>query len=169
MKSPTSIRYVVGDATNPASLGNQIIAHCCNDSGYWNAGFVRALSARYHQPERDYRRWARTNAPLPFALGEVQFVKVRSGLCVANIIGQHGIRSNANPRPIRYDALQHGLARVCQLALEHATVHMPRLGAGLAGGDWATIAGIINQELCAYGVSVTVYDLPKPDDHLDLA
>lgn len=166
MKSPTSIHYVLGDATNPVSPGNQIIAHCCNDAGYWNAGFVRALSARYHQPERDYRRWAQTKAPIPLALGQVQFVKVRSGLCVANIIGQHGIRSNGNPRPIRYDALQRGLARVCQIALDHdATVHMPRLGAGLAGGDWAIIAKIINQELCIHGVNVTVYDLPttQPD------
>jgi O-acetyl-ADP-ribose deacetylase (regulator of RNase III) len=161
MKSPNSIRYVLGDATNPASPGNQIIAHCCNDAGYWNAGFVRALSTRYHQPERDYRRWAQTNAPIPFALGQVQFVKVRPGLCVANIIGQHGIRSKSNLRPIRYDALKHGLIRVRHLALaHHASVHMPRLGAGLAGGDWPVIEGIVLDELCAFGVNVTVYDLP---------
>jgi O-acetyl-ADP-ribose deacetylase (regulator of RNase III) len=165
MRNPTSINYVVGDATNPVTPGNRIIAHCCNDAGYWNAGFVRALSARYHQPESAYRRWAQTNAPVPFALGQVLFVKVKSGLCVANIIGQHGIRSNSNRRPIRYDALQQGLARVCQLALDHeATVHMPRLGAGLAGGDWAIVAGVIDQELCAYGVNVTVYDLPQDSD-----
>src|SRR5260370_16379289 len=165
MLPPTQINYVVGDATNPVAPGNRIITHCWNDAGYWNAGFVRALSARYHQPERAYRRWAQTNAPIPFALGQVLFVKVKSGLCVANIIGQHGIRSNSNPRPIRYDALQHGLARVCQLALEHdATVHMPRLGAGLAGGDWAIIPEIINQELSAFGVHVTVYDLPQNSD-----
>jgi O-acetyl-ADP-ribose deacetylase (regulator of RNase III) len=163
MLSPTQINYVVGDATNPVAPGNRIIAHCCNDAGYWNAGFVRALSARYHQPESAYRRWAQTNAPVPFTLGQVTFTKVMPGLCVANIIGQRGIRSNSNPRPIRYDALQRGLARVCQLALDNrASVHMPRLGAGLAGGDWSVIAEIINQELCGYGVNVTVYDLPDP-------
>jgi O-acetyl-ADP-ribose deacetylase (regulator of RNase III) len=37
---------------------------------------------------------------------------------------------------------------------------MPRIGAGLAGGDWATIAQIIQDELCAHDVNVTVYDLP---------
>src|SRR6185369_16014096 len=155
------IQYVLGDATNPISTGRQIIAHCCNDQGYWNAGFVRALSARYHQPERDYRRWAQNNAPIPFALGQVQFVKVRTGLCVANIIGQHGIRSKTNERPIRYDALRTGLARVRQLALDHnASVHMPRLGAGLAGGSWLIISQIIEDELSNHGISVTVYDLP---------
>ena len=81
-----NLQYVIGDATNPVAPGNQIIAHCCNDKGFWNAGFVRALSARYHQPERDYRRWAQGNASIAFAVGPVQFVKVRSGFCVANIM-----------------------------------------------------------------------------------
>lgn len=162
MRTPTSIEYVIGDATNPVTPGNRIIAHCCNDAGYWNAGFVRALSQRFHQPETAYRRWAQNNTPIPFALGQVLFTKIKTGLCVANIIGQHGIRSQSNPRPIRYHALREGLVRVRELALNHnATVHMPRLGAGLAGGHWDVIERIVNEELCAYGVSVTVYDLPQ--------
>ncbi len=161
----TEISYVIGDATNPVSPGKRIIAHCCNDAGFWNAGFVRALSERFPEPERAYRRWARTNAPVPFALGQVLFVKAKPGVCVANIIGQSGIRSVSNWKPIRYDALREGLARVCQLALEHdATVHMPRIGAGLAGGNWQLIAEIIEDELCSHGVNVTVYDLPKDDE-----
>lgn len=159
------INYVIGDATNPSSSGRRIIAHCCNDAGYWNAGFVRALSARYHQPERDYRRWSKTNRPIPFALGEVQFVKVLPGLCVANIIGQHGIKSHANPKPIDYRALRAGLSKVCELAISHnATVHMPRMGAGLAGGNWDLISAIIDEELCQNGIEVTVYDLPAPSE-----
>ncbi len=161
------IQYVIGDATNPVRPGRQIVAHCCNDAGYWNTGFVRALSARFPQPERDYRRWAQTKSPIPFALGQVQFVKVRTGLCVANIIGQHGIRSHDNERPIRYDALREGLARVRELAIAHsASVHMPRLGAGLAGGSWLVISQIIEDELCNHGVSVTVYDLPSKTDRI---
>ena len=161
MPKATNLNYVIGDATNPVSPGNRIIAHCCNDAGFWNAGFVRALSERFHQPERSYRRWSQTNAPVPFALGQVLFVKVKSGLCVANIIGQSGIRSKSNPTPIRYDAIRAGLARVRELALAHvASVHLPPIGAGLAGGDWQIISTIIEEELCSHGVNVTVYDLP---------
>lgn len=155
------IQYVIGDATNPVSSGRQIIAHCCNDAGYWNAGFVRALTARFHQPEREYRRWTKEASPTTLPLGQVQFVKVRTGVCVANIIGQHGIRSKTNPQPIRYDALRKGLTRIRDLAVAHnASVHMPRLGAGLAGGSWLAISQIIEDELSNHGVSVTVYDLP---------
>lgn len=35
MKSPTSIRYVMGDATKPSVDGPAIIAHICNDIGAW--------------------------------------------------------------------------------------------------------------------------------------
>ena len=38
---------------------------------------------------------------------------------------------------------------------------MPRIGAGLAGGQWDTIEEIINRILVVEGnIDVTVYDLP---------
>jgi hypothetical protein len=39
-------------------------------------------------------------------------------------------------------------------------VHMPRIGCGLAGGQWEEIEPIIETTLGAKGVAVTVYDLP---------
>ena len=46
------------------------------------------------------------------------------------------------------------------LALTYnASIHMPRMGARLAGGQWELIAEIIESELCNYGLQVTVYDL----------
>ncbi len=35
---------------------------------------------------------------------------------------------------------------------------MPRIGAGLTGGNWEIIEGIIREELSAKDTSVTVYD-----------
>ena len=155
------VNYVKGDATKPIGTGNRIITHCCNDRGFWNAGFVKALSHRWSEPERAYRHWAAGNGSLPFALGNVQFVKVATGLCVANIIGQAGIaRTNQTTPPIRYDAIRKGLTAVRDLALTYnASIHMPRMGARLAGGQWQIIAEIIESELCDYGLHVTVYDL----------
>lgn len=155
------IIYITGDATKPVRNGNRIIVHCCNDRGFWNAGFVRALSKRWPQPEHAYRQWAQGRTRMPFRLGQVQFVNIEPGLCVANLIGQAGIRSHSNPIPLRYDALREGLARVQKLALNHdASIHMPRIGARLAGGNWQTISEIIESELCTHGLCVTVYDLP---------
>jgi hypothetical protein len=49
------------------------------------------------------------------------------------------------------------LKKVNVLALEfNATIHAPRFGSGLAGGDWNVIEQIINDEIT---VDVTIYDL----------
>lgn len=119
MKSPTSIRYVMGDATKPSVDGPAIIAHICNDIGAWGAGFVRALSTRWKSPEQQYRLWFRgalASAP-PFALGQVQFVHVGEEVFVANMIAQHGIGRCANPPPIRYEAVNEALGGVACEAL----------------------------------------------------
>ena len=155
----TPIRYLKGDATDPQAAGPKIIAHCCNDLGKWGAGFVLALSARWPQPETDYRAWAKLGATGGFALGAVRFVPVRADIVVANLIGQRGIKRGSKGPPIRYEALAAGLATVGDHALATgASVHMPRIGCGLAGGKWELVEPLIEQHLCAHGVAVTVYD-----------
>ena len=39
-----------------------------------------------------------------------------------------------------------------------ASVHMPRIGCGLAGGTWARIEPLIERRLISAGTAVTVYD-----------
>jgi hypothetical protein len=38
---------------------------------------------------------------------------------------------------------------------------MPRIGTGEAGGSWALVCALIDEVLCAAGLSVTIYELPK--------
>ena len=96
-----------------------------------------------------------------FALGAVQFVDVAPELVVANLVGQHGTRAINGTPPVRYEAIANGLATVATRALATgASVHMPRIGAGLAGGEWRRIEEIVRQELVERGVAVFVYDLP---------
>ena len=155
------ILYAVGDATLPHGHGPAIIAHVCNDLGQWGKGFVLPLGRRYPEAETAYRDWAKRKTDPPFALGQVQFVEVAPNLWVANMIGQHGIARRGGLPPIRYDALRDCLRSVCAFAMEHqASVQMPRLGCGLAGGTWDEICPLIEAELTANGVQVTVCDLP---------
>lgn len=152
------IHYVIGDATSPAGEGLKIITHICNDMGGWGKGFVVALSKRWKQPERAYRQWHASGEN--FQLGNVQFVEVEPDIVVANIIGQHKIKSHSSIPPIRYEAVRAGLQQVARYAISNtASVHMPRIGAGLAGGKWEEIETIISEELTRKGISVTVYDL----------
>ena len=156
------IDYQTGDATRPAGDHPKIIVHVCNNAGGWGKGFVLAVSRRWREPERRYRAWHRGEQSQAFALGQVQFVRVEEAIWVANLIGQDGMGFRRGFPPVRYEAIQEGLRTVASKANElGASVHMPRIGSGLAGGRWEEVARIVEQELIAAGVAVTVYDLPK--------
>lgn len=153
-----NINYIKGDATKSTISGNKIIVHVCNDVGGWGKGFVLAISKRCPEPEKAYREWfkSRTN----FALGETQLVKVEEDIWVANLIGQHKLNKDENGNaPIRYEAIEQGLGKVAVFAKEvNASVHMPRIGCGLAGGAWDRIEPLIIRTLITSDVPVIVYD-----------
>jgi O-acetyl-ADP-ribose deacetylase (regulator of RNase III) len=155
----SSIEYVVGDATQPLGDGPRIIVHICNDLGRWGKGFVLAISKRWSQPEHAYKDWAANRQDTGFELGQVQFVEVEPRLWVANLVGQHNIRPQETT-PIRYEWVRAGLRHVAEFARKHnASLHMPRIGCGLAGGDWESISQIIEAEISAHDIDVTVYDI----------
>jgi len=155
----TPIGYVKGDATSPQAAGRKIIAHICNDRGGWGKGFVVAISRRWPEPERDYRAWHRDRAANGFGLGAVRIVQVQPDVWVANMVGQHGMRGGSGGPPIRYQAVAECLGAVGDHAVDlGASVHMPRIGTGLAGGSWAQIEPLIVDALCRRDVAVTVYD-----------
>lgn len=153
------LQYIQGDATAPSGEGHKIIVHICNDLGKWGKGFVLAISQRWKQPELEYKAaFSSSNQP---SLGDVQFIEVGDFITVANMIAQHGIRrrNGSSLPPIRYDAVQQGLETVAVYAKQfNASIHLPRIGCGLAGGKWEKIEPIINDTLCQAGLSVTVYD-----------
>jgi O-acetyl-ADP-ribose deacetylase (regulator of RNase III) len=152
------IIYIKGDATSPVGEGNKIIVHVCNDIGGWGKGFVVAISSKWSAPEKQYRDWYKSKEK--FTLGEVQFVQVEKNLWVANIIGQRNINKdeNGNP-PVRYEAIESALIKVSVFAKEKNTsVHMPRIGCGLAGGIWELMEPIILRTLSEKNIEVTVYD-----------
>ncbi len=131
-----------------------------NDVGGWGKGFVVAVSHRWPQPETAFRRWYRGRAANDFALGAIQLVGVEDGLWVADMIGQHGIRSRATSKPpVRYEAIDQALSTLsAQASALSASVHMPRIGCGLAGGRWELIEPLVVHRLTGRGVPVTVYD-----------
>ena len=153
------INYLIGDATQPKIAENKIIVHICNDIGAWGKGFVMAISKRWKEPEKEYRNWFKNQGN--FSLGQIQFIKVENDIWIANLIGQHKINKDENGNaPIRYDAIKVGLNKVVEFAKENnATVHMPRIGCGLAGGTWDKIEPILKETLLKNEVATYVYDI----------
>ena len=150
------MQYVEGDATAPIGEGPKIIAHICNDVGGWGAGFVLAISSRWREPERAYRAWFDGRVTNDFELGAVSLAECEPDVWVANIIGQRDLVDGPDGPPIRYEAALGQLAGEAYAMA--ASVHMPRIGCGLAGGEWSAIEAIIDRTLSAAGIPTTVYD-----------
>src|SRR5690606_22825691 len=149
--------------------GTRVIAHICNDIGKWGAGFSGAISRRWKDPEEFYKKQYK-HAKNRFKLGRIQWVFVDLDLAIVNMIAQEGVRSVNNPNPIRYDALESCLNRLSKgcrgligdnvvLKTDIITIHMPRIGTGLAGGSWDRISGLIDETL--WDFDVYVYDFSK--------
>ena len=151
------IQFITGDATDPIGAGNKIIAHVCNDIGAWGAGFVLAISKRWPQPKAEYLK---EKSQRSLTLGTVSVIQVEPRIWVANMIAQRGIRTQDGEPPIRYAMLRQCLGLLAAEAQKlQATVHMPRIGCGLAGGKWEAVEPLIR--VAIPGTEVFVYDLPR--------
>ncbi len=164
--NPGLLRYRDGDATIPSGGGHRMIIHICNNKGLWGKGFVLALSKRWKKPEEQYRLWYRAQIldKVPFELGQIQIVDINSDLAVVNMIAQDDIVSQTKDGkiipPIRYEALNSCLAKVAKEAKDRkSSIHGPRIGAGLAGGDWTKIEGLLKTNFINQSVNVNIYDL----------
>lgn len=156
------ILYVTGDATEPQGAEPKIIVHVVNDKtpNWGGHGFAKALARKHPDAQSGFRTWAEKRS-LGASLGEVQLEKLTNSLFVASMVSQHGYGPSATPR-IRYSALRKCLDRVASIALQRgATIHMPQIGCGEAGGSWDIIEELIHSALSASGVAVTVYSLPN--------
>jgi hypothetical protein len=155
-----SINYVHGDATKPRGGGHKIIAQIVNDkAALWGAGFALAVRRKWPDVQRNFASWAMFE-PARLKLGNSHLSTVDDTTDVFHMICQRGYGDSPKPR-IRYWALKTCLDRLAWLAVERdASVHMPRIGCGQAGGNWDMVSELITYLVCERGVRVTVYDLP---------
>lgn len=169
------INYRRGDASLPEERP-AMVCHICNDIGKWGSGFVLSLRRNWGRSEEAYRKWYKhwcenPTEGQPFELGEVQFVRVDSiggdphmwkdeVVYVANMIAQHNVIPFESV-PIRLPALDKCLARVGEISPTlhpDITLHMPRIGCGLARARWIDVEPLIEKNLSH--LEVYVYDYP---------
>ena len=152
----TEMRGVKGDVRNPVGDGRKLILQCVNDIGRMGSGVALAIMKKWPKVRIEYIKWHKKDN---FELGNIQAIRVEKDIAVVNMIGQHDIRVLDGIPPIRYKAIEKCLTKVGDLANKYgASIHAPRFGAGLAGGKWEIIEGMILAQLCAIDIPVTVYD-----------
>ncbi|ELK7957952.1 macro domain-containing protein [Listeria monocytogenes] len=111
----------------------------------------------WEEPEKAYRKWYKDKND--FKLGEVQLIPVTDYISICNMIDQKGTKTGSKGAPIRYEAVESCLEKLSEIAKEQqASIHMPRIGCGLAGGKWEIIEPIIRKTLIANDIEVYIYD-----------
>lgn len=163
--APPGILFVTADIAAATADGPLLIAHVVSDSARsWSRrGVAAALARRYPSAASAFHSWAIVDTT-HLQLGAVHSVPVTGtpDVTVASMVAQRGYGPSATPR-LSYTALADGLNLVAAIATEHgAEVHVPRIGAGQAGGRWDLIEGALERTLVRAGVPVTVYTKP-PD------
>jgi len=155
----TSIVPDIGDATQPRGSGNKIIAQLVNSGAAVGTGFGRAMAESWPESAKSLRRWKEETQT--FKMGTSRLTKLSPEIYVFQMLAQKGVVPKEGKIGIRYSSLRTCLTELAKAAAQlGASVHMPRIGAGQAGGDWSIIEGMITEELLMKNISVTVYDLP---------
>lgn len=161
------MEYVVGDLCDALEFGEvDAIGHQANCFNTMNSGVAKALRNRW--PEV-YQADCQTIKGDRSKLGDLTLatVKVDGGHgLVYNLYGQYNYGYDAKGYT-NYEALRGALMNMRDdlltgVGLTH--VGFPKIGAGLGGGDWDTIAEIIDQVFKDFTVRIYVLresDVPK--------
>lgn len=134
------IKYIKEDIFKTDCI---IIAHGCNCLGAYGAGIAKLMADKFPQSKFEYVNKFKTSG---WKLGEVQFVKSNNKI-IANCATQHNYGGGAKYGKVYVDyaAIQTVMEKLYKYSTEHnLTIAIPKIGAGLAGGNWTKIESIIN-------------------------
>jgi len=145
------IIYKTGDLLEAPE---RIICHGCNAQGKMGAGIAVAIRKRYPRAFDDYRALYETQGNR-LELGQVVIVECPDGRVVIDAVTQEFYGREPNVVYVSYDAVRTAIRRIddwvsARKASSPESVAFPKIGAGLANGDWDVIAAIIEDEAKAF-------------------
>lgn len=142
------IKYVQGDLFDTEA---DIIAHGCNCRNGFGSGVAKIVATKY--PKAKYYFHEKYDEE-GWKLGEVQFIQVVGGKYIANCATQYDYL----PRGVchaDYDAIRTAMTRVKEFAkAKGLSIAIPKIGAGLAGGDWDTIEAVLKEVFNDYDITI---------------
>lgn len=149
------LKYIKGDLF---TTDCNVIAHGCNTRGAFNSGVAGQIRRLYPKVREAYLEKYELYG---WELGQIQFVPINKDvnpLWIVNMstqdtYGKTGVHVN-------YDAVRQcfkSLFRHCEYN-DHR-IAIPKIGAGLAGGDWGRIEKILLDLLFGTKIELSVYTL----------
>ena len=130
----------------------KIIVHGCNAKGVMGAGVAKEIKRKYPFAFNLYR-WHYENEGLK--LGQVIIAKCKGDKLIMNAIIQTNY-GRENKKYVSYNAIERCMSFINNEIKNNkktyekvwgSAIAMPKIGAGLAGGNWSIIEEIIEKEL----------------------
>ena len=145
------IKYLTGDLLKSP---HKVLLHGCNDHGAMGSGIAKQIRAQFPNVYEIYHLRYKT---FGLNLGDIIPVQTLDGKIIVNCITQHGAGHDGR-KYVDYDAVEACFLQLNERAIdwEVSEMAMPRIGAGLGGGDWKVISEII--ERCSTNFEPIVYD-----------
>ena len=145
------ITYVLG---NLLEAKEKVIIHGCNNHGVMGSGV--AIQIRQKWPNV-YDVYNLKHQVFGLELGTIIPVETAEGKIIVNAITQDGFGRDG-VRYVSYTAIEKCFELINKKALdwEVTAMALPRIGAGLGGGEWAVIEEIITRTAKNY--TPVVYD-----------
>ena len=152
LKKKSGITYINGDlfAAKP-----KIIVHGCNARGVMGSGFALQIKERFPKAFKDYKDYCGLREP-DYLLGTIKLSLQPCGIVVVNAITQYDYGRRTDIRYVSYDAIDDCMKSIAHMSTTDI-ISMPKIGAGLGGGDWGTIEAIIKNRLKEH--QVHIYEL----------
>lgn len=160
------ITYKVGDliaaATDPAN-DYVTVAHCCNCFNTMKSGIAPQIAKAFPEAEQIDKLTTRGGRE---KLGDFTHAwSENNNVLVYNLYGQYGFFGRREGKmDLDYHALEssltkmayslHAKCRMMDMVPKEINVFLPKIGAGLAGGDWKIIEPMIENALGAFNVTV---------------
>ena len=144
-----------GDLISLARDGEfDLIVHGCNCFGTMGAGIAKGIKAAFPQAFEADRATAKGNKA---KLGTCSFAEIVANgrtVIVINAYTQFDWRGSG--LNVDYEAVRSCMRWITE-RFPGRRIGLPKIGAGLAGGDWTIIAAIIDEELAGEDVTLVEY------------
>jgi O-acetyl-ADP-ribose deacetylase (regulator of RNase III) len=149
------IKTVSGDLIAFVKQGKfDVIVHGCNCFCSMDAGIAKFIAVEF--PEA-YAEDQKTVQGDKGKLGTCTFAEVKRNGHRFAIVNAYTQFQHSGPGPkLDYDALRSCM-RYISKAFPGKRIGLPKIGAGLAGGDWEKISKIISEEMQTADVTIVEY------------
>lgn len=136
----------------------KFIAHGCNAMGVMGSGVALAIRNAWPEGVSCYFDASEKRNGEDLPMGHIYFGETNDGHTLINAITQRRT-GNDGRRYVSYDAIDKSMRLGAQLAKNHGrtSIAIPKIGAGLGGGDWTVICAILDKVGEDYGVQFHVY------------